>query len=108
VSKEGSWEAGVDGAQPGIVMLGEPRIGDTYRQEFYAGHAEDLGRVIRIGGEVTVAAGTFDDVLVTEDWTPLELGITEEKTYARGVGFIFERFVQGGSGTVELVEITVG
>jgi hypothetical protein len=105
VSKEGSWEAGVDGAQPGIVMLADPRMGDTYRQEFYAGHAEDLAKVVEIGGSRAVAAGGYDDVLVTEDWTPLEPDIVESKTYARGVGFIYEEFVRGGEGSIELVEI---
>ena len=64
VSTEGSWEAGVDGALPGIVMPADPEVGDAYRQEFYAGEAEDMAEVIAVGGSV-VPAGSFDDVVTT-------------------------------------------
>ena len=105
VSTEGSWEAGVDGAQPGVVMLGDPRPGDTYRQEYYRGEAEDVGRVVALDESVTVPAGAFDEVLVTEDWTPLEPKVLENKFYARGVGVVFERLVKGGEEVLRLVEI---
>ncbi len=49
-STEGTWEAGVDGAQPGIVMLADPQVGDTYRQEWYEGQAEDLAKVFALDG----------------------------------------------------------
>jgi hypothetical protein len=106
VSREGSWEAGVDGAQPGIVMPGDPRIGETYRQEYYAGEAEDMGKVVRQGGSVTVPYGSFDDVLVTEDWTPLEPKLLENKYYAPGVGAVLERLIEGGDEILRLVEVT--
>jgi hypothetical protein len=102
---EGSWEAGVDGAQPGIVMLGDPRPGDTYRQEYYRGEAEDMGRVVALDESVTVPQGSFDQVLVTEDWTPLEPKLLENKYYARSVGVVFERLVEGGDEVLRLVEI---
>jgi hypothetical protein len=105
VSRAGSWEAGVDGAQPGVVMLGEPRAGDRYRQEFLEGEAEDMARVRATGESVAVPAGVFRDVLVTEDWTPLEPGVLEHKSYAPGVGVVLERLVEGGSGVLRLVEI---
>ena len=72
VSTEGSWEAGVDGAVPGIVMPADPQVGDAFRQEFLPGVAEDLGEVIDTGGATAVPAGSFDDVVTTEDWTPLD------------------------------------
>jgi hypothetical protein len=106
VSTAGSWEAGVDGALPGIVMLGDPRLGDRYRQEFYAGEAEDVAKVLELGGTVTVPAGTFEGVLTTEDWTPLEPTLVEHKQYAPGVGVVFEEIVKGGKGRVRLVEIS--
>jgi hypothetical protein len=87
---EGAWTGGVDGAQPGIVMLAEPRVGDAYRQEFYAGVAEDMGRVIKLGDTVTVPTGTYDGVLVTEDFTPLEPDVLENKAYAPGIGLVQE------------------
>jgi hypothetical protein len=103
-NRAGSWEAGVDGAQPGIVMLAEPRVGDSYRQEFYAGEAEDMGRVRSLDASVTVPSGSFDHVLVTEDWTPLEPDVLEHKFYASGVGVVLERLVRGGEGVLRLVE----
>jgi hypothetical protein len=108
VTTEGSWEAGVDGAQPGIVMLAAPAVGDAYRQEYYEGEAEDMGEVIRTGQSETVAAGSYSDVLVTEDWTPLEPEVVEEKSYAPGVGQILEVKTAGGDARIELVSFSPG
>jgi hypothetical protein len=108
VSTEGSWEAGVDGAQPGIIMLADPQVGDTYRQEFYEGEAEDVARVLALDESVTVSHGSFDGVLRTEDWTPLEPKIRENKFYARGIGVVFERLVRGGKEVLRLVEVRRG
>ncbi len=101
---EGSFEAGVDGALPGIAMPADPQVGDAYRQEYYPGEAEDLGEVLRLGQTTTVPAGTFSDVLVTRDWNPLEPEVIEEKHYARGVGLVFEEHVAGDDEAVSLVE----
>jgi hypothetical protein len=101
----GSWEAGVDGARPGIVMLADPRGGDVYRQEFLKGQAEDLALVRRLDGTIKVRAGSYDGLLVTEEWTPLEPNTVEYKYYARGVGNVAERVVVGGHDLVELVEV---
>jgi len=105
-SREGSWEAGVDGAQPGIVMLADPAIGETYRQEYKPGEAEDIARVHELGATVTVRAGTYPDVLVTEEWTPLEPKLLEHKSYARGIGVVLEDVVKGPAEHNELVSMT--
>jgi len=105
VSTEGSWEAGVDGAQPGIAMLAQPEVGETYRQEFYEGEAEDVAKVFARGESVTVPAGSYDEVLVTEDWTPLDPDIIEHKFYAVGVGVVREELVEGGDEVLELIEV---
>jgi hypothetical protein len=102
----GSWEAGVDGAQPGIVMLAEPLGGDVYRQEFYAGQAEDLALVRHANGKITVPAGSYENVLVTEEWTPLEPDVIELKYYAKGVGVVEEQQIFGGKDVVKLVKVT--
>lgn len=86
----GSWEAGVDGAQPGIVMLGQPKVGDYYRQEYYRGHAEDVARVREVGATMIVGDTTYTNVVVTEDFTALEPGVVEHKGYAPEVGLIRE------------------
>lgn len=107
-STEGSWEAGVDGARPGIVMPAAPTVGQTYRQEFYEGEAEDLAEVLRLGDSATVAGRTYDDLLVIEEWNPLEPEVVEEKSYAPGVGVVLEVMTVGGHERAELVEYTPG
>jgi hypothetical protein len=104
-SKEGSWQAGVDGAKPGIIMLANPRAGDSYRQEFYEDVAEDMGKVLKLNGSVSVEYGDFDGVLTTKEWTPLEPGAVEHKYYARGVGLVFIEQLKGKTVRVELIDI---
>jgi hypothetical protein len=87
-STQGSWEAGVDNAQPGIVMKGAPQVGDSYRQEYRPGEAEDTARVLRVEASIQVPGGTFHDVLVTEDSDPLNPDKIDEKAYAPGVGLV--------------------
>jgi len=106
VSTAGSWEAGVDGAQPGIVMKASPQAGDEYRQEYYAGEAEDMAKVLDVSGTRTVPAGSYTDVVETEDFSPLEPEIVERKYYAPGVGFVYSTRVQGGQEETELVSVT--
>jgi len=106
VSTEGSWEAGVDGAMPGIIMEANPQVGDLYRQEYYKGEAEDMAEVLSLTESASVTYGSFGNLLMTREWTPLEPGIVEHKYYAPGVGLILEVMVEGGSERVELVEIT--
>ena len=108
VSTAGAWEAGVDGALPGIVMLAEPEVGEAYRQEFYPGEAEDMGKVVEVGVTRQVGDDEYDDVVVTIDWTPLEPDVVEEKGYAPGIGLIYETKVAGDEGLSELIEFTPG
>jgi hypothetical protein len=108
VSTAGSWTGGVDGALPGIVMLADPQVGDIYRQEFYKGEAEDIGEVTGVGGSITVPLGTFTDILVTEEWTPLEPNVRERKTYVPGIGVVETRVIKGGSGVTKIVAFKPG
>jgi hypothetical protein len=108
VSTRGSWEAGVDGAQPGIIMPADPRPGLAYRQEYLEGEAEDLAEVVAIGRTATVAGREHDDVVVIREWNPLEPDVVEEKSYAPGVGPILEQQTQGGEDRVVLVGYTPG
>jgi hypothetical protein len=103
VTTAGSWESGVDGAEAGIIMPGRPRVGLTYRQEYYEAEAEDRGRVRSLDEKVEVPFGRFENVLQTEDTTPLEPNLIEHKYYARGVGPVL-RESASGSGREELVE----
>jgi hypothetical protein len=105
VGTEGSWEAGVDGAEPGIVMLADPQVGDSYRQEYYAGEAEDTAEVWALERSVTVPHGSFDGVLVTEDSNPLEPKLLEHKCYAPGIGVVLERLIKGGQEVLRLADV---
>lgn len=109
VSTAGSWEAGVNGAQPGIIMHKSPPVGGPpYRQEYLRGEAEDMAQVIRLDGTAKVPYGSFDQLVVTREFTPLEPNALEEKYYARGVGTILEVGIQGSHQRVELVSFTPG
>jgi hypothetical protein len=108
VSTEGSWEAGVDGALPGVVMWAQPSTGQAYRQEFYRGEAEDLAEVLTVGEPVTVAGRTYDAVVVIREWNPLEPDVVEEKSYAPGVGPVLEEQTAGGDDRVVLAEYSAG
>ena len=105
ISTEGTWQAGVDGAEPGIIMKANPKKGDKYQQEFAADVAEDMAQVIGFEDSFCVSYGCFEDVLVTKEWTPLERGVVENKYYAPGVGFIFGEMVKGGDEQTELVRV---
>jgi hypothetical protein len=103
-SREGSFEAGVDGAQPGIVMPAKPGPGLAYRQEYYAGQAEDKAKVLTLDATASVPFGSFDGVLQTEDTNPLsDPPQVEHKFFARGVGPVLVIGISGGSGREELV-----
>ena len=106
VRSDGSWEAGVKGAKAGIVMKANPRVGEVYRQEYYAGHAEDMARVLRADASVAVPYGTFARALETSEWTPLERGVIEHKYYVKGVGNVRTVMVKGGAEEERLVSIT--
>jgi hypothetical protein len=107
-STEGSWQAGVDGALAGIVLPAAPKVGMTYRQEYYAGEAEDKGEILSLNEKATVPFASFEHVLLTKDSTPLEPNVLEHKFYARGVGPVLAVTVSGGSGREELVRFVRG
>jgi hypothetical protein len=109
VSTAGSWEAGVGGAQAGVIMPGEPQVGMTYRQEYLKGEAEDRARVLSLDEQAHVPAGHFgSQVLLTKDYTPLEPKVLEYKLYAPGVGPVLVLDVSGASGREELVRFERG
>ncbi len=103
VSTEGSFEAGVDGAQAGVMVPARPRPGLRYRQEYYRGHAEDRARIVSVREQAEVPFGHFRRVLMTRDVNPLEPKVLEFKFYARGIGPVLAVGVSGGSDREELV-----
>jgi hypothetical protein len=106
-STEGSWEAGVGGAQPGHIMPADPGFGAGYFQEFAPGVAEDEAIVVGVDQEVTIGLGEFDGVLKTLDTTALEPDLAEFKYYAPGVGQVLEEEL-GDEGEVEFASELLG
>ena len=102
-TRAGSFEAGVDGALPGIIMPADPAVGMSYRQEYYRGEAEDNGEVLALGQQSDVPMGHFDDVVLTADTITLEPDVLELKLYAPGVGMVAALGISGGSSREELV-----
>ncbi len=107
-STEGTWQAGVNGAKPGIYMPARPHPGQSGRQEFYKGHAEDHFRVLSLHATVKLPSGTKHRALLTKEWTPLEPGVIDHKYYLRRVGTVLEQTVKGGVERNTLVSFKAG
>lgn len=106
LNTEGSWQTGVKGAKPGMVMPAHPALSQTYRQEYLVGEAEDEAQVVALNETITVAAGKYSGCVKTQEWTRLEPGILEQKYYAPGIGVVAEVMIEGGTEKVELVSIS--
>jgi hypothetical protein len=104
----GSWLAGVNGAKPGIFMFTHPSPGQSARQEFYKGEAEDHFQVLRLDVPVKVPYIDTRHALLTKEWTPLEPGVIDHKFYVRGIGTVLERTAKGPLERNELVSFRRG
>jgi hypothetical protein len=104
-SREGSWQAGVDGASAGLIMPANPEATDAYRQEYWPGHAEDQAWIVGFKATVTVPMRRFHHVLRTFEWSRLEPGVISTKLYARGVGVVREQDIAGGGEIFEVVAV---
>jgi hypothetical protein len=104
-SREGSWLAGVDGAEPGIFMTAHPSIGQSHRQEYYKGHAEDHFTVLSLSASVVGPYTASSRALLTKEWSPLEPGTLDHKLYVRGVGLVREETIKGGDERWELSDV---
>ncbi len=100
----GSWQAGQDGAQPGIIMPANPKTGFAYREEYYFNHAEDRAEITGTGLTVSIPLGTYNNCIQTRNWTELEPDLNENKWYAPGIGLIKEKNVSDNTEIV-LIEI---
>jgi hypothetical protein len=99
----GTWEAGVDKAQPGIIMPAHPKVGMAFRQEYRPGVALDQARVLSTDATTTVPAGTYRHLVVTFDKNPLDPSKKERKWFAPGIGFV--KAVLKGAGHSETTEL---
>jgi len=90
INHNGAWQAGIDGAKPGIIMLADPQPGMQYRQEYYFNHAEDQAEVVATNIPLQIGFGIFEKCLQTKEWTELEKDVLEYKFYAPGFGVVKE------------------
>ena len=107
-SRAGSWQAGVHGAKPGIFMPANPRVGQSFRQEYLKGQAEDHFRVARLDTSVKVPFVSSAHALRTTEWSPLEPKVLDAKYYVRGIGTVREQSLRGGDERLELVSFKRG
>jgi hypothetical protein len=105
ISTEGSFHAGVRGAEAGVYMQAHPQVGRKFRQEWLRGDAEDVFKVVDLSASVTVPYGTFRNALRTAETTALEPGVLDNKYFVKGIGQVEELSVQGPRERLELVEI---
>jgi hypothetical protein len=105
-STEGSWEAGVNGAKPGVIMEAHPKVGDIYRQEYAVAVAEDRAEILSLNESVTVRKGSFSGCLKTKDYSLLKPDLVENKVYCPGVGQVLTVHVKGPMEREELVAIS--
>ena len=104
-STEGSWQAGRNGARAGIYMTARPAVGQTRRQEYYRGHADDHFAVVSVRASVSVPYVSSSHAVLTKEWTPLEPGTLDHKYYVRGIGNVKEVTVKGPTERAELVSV---
>ena len=104
--KSGSWEAGVNDGEPGIIMLANPQIPDSYRQEYLKGQAEDTAWIINRGGSIKVPFGTVHNVLTTLEFARIEPGVVDQKIYGPGIGIVREIALTGPQEIAVLVSMT--
>ena len=107
-SREGSFRAGRDGALPGVLFPGDPRVGQKARQEYYRGHAEDHFKVLDLDAPVSTPYVSTRHAVRTNETSPLEPGVVDNKYYVRGVGTVKELTVKGPKERVHLVSFHRG
>jgi len=101
----GSWRTGVKGAKPGIYMPASPRVGQSGRQEYYRGQAEDHFQVLSLSASVRVPYLHSSHALLTKEWTPLEPGVLDHKLYVRGIGMVLEQSIHGPTERGALIRV---
>ena len=100
----GTWLAGSNGALPGIIMQAKPDTSLTYRQDYSKGHAEDMAQVLSLNESVTGTSASYTNALQIKEWSPLQPKVVVNKWYAKGVGLIMSKVVEGGNQELQLTE----
>jgi hypothetical protein len=106
-SDNGSWQAGVRGAMPGIALPAKAAVGLAYREEYSKGVAEDQSRILALNTQVQVRAGHYTHVVLAVDYSPIEPDVAELKFYAKGSGqAVLAIDISGGNDREELISYT--
>lgn len=105
-STEGSWMAGEQFSFPGVMMKGNAKVDDHYHHEYAKGVAEDEAKVLSLSESVKVPYGSYDDCLMTLEYSHLNPGINMNNYYAKGVGLLRSHKISGGMKYVDLVSIS--
>jgi len=107
-SRAGSFLTGRNGARPGVLIPGNPKVGQAARQEFYKGHAEDHFKVLDLNAHVSTPFVSSKHALRTKETTPLEPKVLDNKWYVHGVGDVKEKTVKGPKEILRLVSFHRG
>src|SRR4051794_30218084 len=107
-TRSGTWRVALHDARAGIYMPGHPRVGQTGRQEYLKGQAEDHFRVRSLAVSVHTPGASSNRALLAAEWTPLEPGVLDHKYYVRGIGTVLEKTVRGGDEVNRLVSFHRG
>jgi hypothetical protein len=105
VSREGSFRSGRNGAEAGVFMPAHPRVGQSFQQENYPGHAEDRFAIRDLNADIAVPVIASHHAMLTRETSPLEPGVVDHKYYVRDIGTVREVTVKGGSESLRLVSI---
>jgi hypothetical protein len=108
VSTAGSWRTRVGGAQAGIFMPGRPSVGESGRQEFLRGQAEDQFKVLSLHARVHTPGASSHAALLTQETTRLEPGVLDHKLYVKGVGTVIEDTIKGPTERLVLQSVRTG
>jgi hypothetical protein len=82
-------------------------VGETYRQEWALGEAEDMASIVSVDADIEVPFENGGSILQTREFTPISPDALEFKYFVPGVGFVLE--VDPASGErLELIEYTPG
>jgi hypothetical protein len=82
-----------------LIVPGQPLLGARYYQEIAPGVAMDRVEIVEMDLRIETPGGTFEGCFRTEDTTPLEPDVREEKAYCPGVGIVQDE-------ALVLVEVT--
>jgi hypothetical protein len=101
VGTGGSWRAGVDHAPPALLMEASPVAGHSFAHDA----TKNDYAVLSLAEKVKVPYGSYDNALVTKEWSPLEPDVETHKFYVPDVGAVRDVAVKGPTEEFVLVKV---